>query len=136
MDRRLLAVRLMTSLRDRLCIVVRDGQVLWAVTLPGNERTELPETRAGWSLRLGGMPPEGIDVVFELRTQAAVRVLLLEEKTGVPTFPGVDTETAPGTMPSPGENDQGIPVDLTAICRAFAVTEAAPQNRSSGRKTP
>ncbi len=126
MNRRLVRVRLMTSMHDRVYVVIPDGQSMLAVTLPGNERTELPKARASWSFRLDGMPLEGINILLEVETRAAVRVLLLEEKTGLPIFPEISTATVPGTMPSPGEYEQGIPADFTASYRAFTVQEFAP----------
>jgi hypothetical protein len=74
-----------------------------------------------WVLRFDGMPVEGLEMTLEMRTQEASQVVGAEEKTGLPSIPGLELEPAPGTMPSPGEFYQGIPADFTAMYRSFVV---------------
>jgi hypothetical protein len=74
-----------------------------------------------WALRFDGMPVEGLEMELELRSQEPIQVVIVEEKTGLPSFPGWNTETQPGTMPSPGEYDQSIPADFTAMYRSFVI---------------
>ncbi len=59
----------------------------------------------------------------EFSNPGPVHFLLIEEKTGLPSFPGLATQPQPGTMPSPGEFYQGVRMDFTAIYRDFMVEE-------------
>jgi len=116
-DRRVVDIRFATSLHDRLYIVIPKGSIL-AITIPKNDRVELP-ANDGWTLRFDGMPVKPIEVRFEFAGTDAIQVLLIEESTGLPSFPGLVTQPQPGTMVSPGEFFQGIPADFTAIARSF-----------------
>jgi hypothetical protein len=116
-DRRLMAVRFTTSMHDRLYIVVPEVLLL-AITVPNNERTEFAGVRGVW-LRLDGMPSAAIEIRFEFASSDPIRFLLVEEKTGLPSFPGLVTQPEPGTMPSPGEFLQGVATDFTAVTRSF-----------------
>jgi hypothetical protein len=93
-----------------------------AITLPNNGRMELPQA-PDWGLRFDGTPVEGMEITFEFSNPGPVHLLLVEEKTGLPSFPGLATQPQPGTMPSPGEFYQGVPTDFTAIRRDFVVEE-------------
>lgn len=120
-NRRLVNIRFITSMHNRLFIVVPDSSLL-ALTFPNNARTEVADNDQWW-LRLDGMPLEGLEIMFEFSEGDAVRFLLVEEKTGLPSFPGLETNPLPGTMSSPGEFLQGLPTDFTAIYRVIVVLE-------------
>jgi hypothetical protein len=125
-DRRVTRLKVTASMRNRIYLIIPEGAPLLAITIPG-ERTELPPVDEEWVLRIDGMPTEGIEIVLESRTRAQIPVVIVEEKTGLPSFPGLDLETEPGTMPSPGEFDQSIPADFTAMYRSFIVSGVKPQ---------
>jgi len=72
-------------------------------------------------LRFDGMPAEGFEMEFEFNASGQVQFLLVEERTGVPSFPGLSTQPQPGTMKTPGEFYQGNPSDFTAINANFSV---------------
>jgi hypothetical protein len=112
-------------MNDRIYLIISDGAPLRSITLPGNGRTELPQVDEEWVLRFDGMPVEGIEIGLESRSSEPFQVVIVEEKTGLPPFAGLDLEPVPGTMPSPGEYDQGIPADFTAMYRSFVVPAAA-----------
>jgi len=118
-SRRVVTIRFTTSMHDRLYIVIPEAPLV-AITVPNNERTELAASD-GWWLRFDGMPLEGMEICFEFSTSGPLQVLLVEEKTGLPSFPGLITQPEPGTMKLPGEFLQGIPTDFTAINRNFVV---------------
>jgi len=123
-DRRVVKARVTTSMHDRIYIIIPKEYPLLAITLPNNEKTELPPADdRGWVLRFDGMPVEGIEISFEFSESGSIQFLLVEEKTGVPSFPGLSTQPEPGTMKSPGEFYQGIPTDFTAIHRNFIVQD-------------
>ena len=93
---------------------------LHAISVPNNERIELPPVdNQEWMLRFDGTPTEGIEIVLEFSNPGSVQCLVVEEKTGLPVFPGLSTQPEPGTMPSPGEFHQGVPADFTAIYRRY-----------------
>jgi hypothetical protein len=119
--RRLVNIRFTTSLHDRLYIVLPTSSLV-AITLPRMDRTGLAENSEWW-LRFDGMPPEGLEIKFEFSVSGTLQFLLVEEKTGVPSFPGLDTQPLPGTMSSPGEFLQGVPTDFTAIYRRVEILE-------------
>ena len=116
-SRRVVKIRLTTSMHDRLYIFVPEAPLL-AITVPNKERIELAGSNV-WQLRFDGTPVEGMEIRFEFSTSDPIRFLLVEEKTGLPSFPGLSTQPEPGTMQSPGEFGQGIPTDFTAIYRPF-----------------
>jgi hypothetical protein len=118
-SRRVVNIRFTTSMHDRLYIVVQDAPLV-AITVPNNERAELAGSNERW-LRFDGMPVEGMEIRFEFSTSRPIRFLLVEEKTGLPSFPGLLTQPEPGTMQSPGEFLQSIPTDFTAMYRSFVV---------------
>jgi len=120
-DRRLTRVRVTASMHDRLYVIIPDEVSVLALTIPHNERAEMAPHDTEFVLRFDGMPVEGFEVVFETDASGQIRFLLVEERTGLPSFPGLSTQTQPGTMRSPGEFYQGIPTDFTAIYRAFEV---------------
>jgi hypothetical protein len=119
-DRRKVTVKITTSMRDRLYVIIPDDSPLLAITLPNNGRMELPQA-PNWVLRFDGTPTEGIQIIFEFSRPGQIHLLLVEEKTGLPSFPGLSTQPQPGTMPSPGEFYQGVPTDFTAIYRTFEI---------------
>jgi hypothetical protein len=128
-DGRIVKAKITTSMHDRLYVLIPEESPLLAITLPNNARTELPQA-PDWGLRFDGTPVEGIEVTFEFLNPGPVHFLLVEEKTGLPSFPGLETQPQPGTMPSPGEFYQGVPTDFTAIYRDFVVEE------NHGREAP
>jgi hypothetical protein len=119
-DRRIVKAKITNSMHDRLYVIIPTDSQLLAITLPKNARTTLPAAPK-WGLRFDGMPSEGIEITFEFSKPGSIRFLLVEEKTGLPSFPGLSTQPLPGTMPSPGEFYQGIPTDFTAIYRDFVL---------------
>lgn len=119
-DRRIVKVKLTTSMLDRLYVLIPEDRPLLAITLPNNARMVLPPA-AGWGLRFDGTPAEGLEIILEFPNPGPVHFLLVEEKTGLPAFPGLSTQPQPGTMPSPGELFQGVPTDFTAIYRPLEV---------------
>lgn len=120
-DRRVTRVRLATSMHDRLYLIVPGDVPVLALTLPHNERRELPPCDEGFVLRFDGMPVEGFEMQLELGTMDPLQFLLVEERTGLPSFPGLSTQPLPGTMRTPGEFYQGIPTDYTAVNRSSAI---------------
>jgi hypothetical protein len=128
-DRRIVKVKITTSMHDRLYVLIPEESPLLAITLPNNGRMELPQA-PDWGLRFDGTPVGGMEITFEFLNPGPVRFLLVEEKTGLPSFPGLATQPQPGTMPSPGEFYQGVPTDFTAIYRDFVVEE------NHGREVP
>ena len=127
-NRRVVDISFSTSMHDRLYIIIPKEAPLAAITVPNNEKTEVsPVDNRSWVLRFDGMPIEGIDIRFEFSKTGSIQFLLVEEKTGLPSFPGVVTQPEPGTMKSPGEFYQSIPTDFTAICRSYIVQELGPK---------
>jgi hypothetical protein len=120
-DHRILTARITTSKYARLYIVLPKGSALLAVTVPINKRIELPVVEDGWLLRFDGMPPEGVGVSFEFSQPGVIEFLLVEEMTGLPSFPGLSLQPEPGTMRGPGEFYQGVPNDFSAIYRRIGI---------------
>ena len=120
-DRREVTVHFTTSMHDRLNIFVLDIP-LQAVTFPDNARIELPVHGGAWRLRFDGTPVDGIEIRLKFSSTRAARFLLLEETTGVPSFPGLETQPAPGTMRNPGGYGNGT--DFTAIYRRIDLPAA------------
>lgn len=116
-DRRAVTIRFTTSMHDRLYIFIPNASLL-AITFPNNVRAELGGS-SEWKLRFDGMPVEGMEIRFEFSTSGPIQFLLLEEKTGLPSFPGLVTQPEPGTMRNPGGYDNAQ--DFTAIYRAFEI---------------
>ena len=124
-NRRVTRVWVTTSMHDRLYVIVPPEASILALTTPHNERVEVPAYEQEFVLRFDGMPVEGLEMEFELDTYGQIRFLLVEERSGLPSFPGLSTQPQPGTMRTPGEFYQGIPTDFTAIYRAFTVSESS-----------
>jgi hypothetical protein len=121
-DHRVMKIRVTASMLDRVYLIIPEESPLLAITVPNNEKIELPALDdQEWVLRFDGTPVEGIEIIFEFSNPGSIQFLVVEEKTGLPTFPGLSTQPEPGTMPSPGEFDQGVPADFTAINRNFVV---------------
>jgi hypothetical protein len=121
-DRRVVEVRITTSMHDRIYIIIPKDSPVLAFTMPFNGRTELaPINDYEWVLRFDGMPVEGIEISLEFSNTGPIQILLVEEKTGLPSFPSLSTQPEPGTMKSPGEFYQGIPTDFTAINRNYLI---------------
>jgi len=100
--------------------VIIPNAPIQAITLPENERTSLTGSDGLW-MRLDGMPLEEIDICFEFNTSDSIHFFLVEEKTGLPSFPSLETQPEPGTMRSPGEFLQGDATDFTAIYRIIEI---------------
>ena len=122
-ERRVINAEITTSMHERLYVFI-PNTALQAVTLPDNERTVFTGSD-GLMMRLDGMPLEAIEICFELNTSDPIQFLLVEEKTGLPSFPGLATEPEPGTMRSPGEFLQGDATDFTAIYRIIEFPDSA-----------
>jgi hypothetical protein len=121
-DRRMVRVSVTTSMHDRVWIIIPKETPLLALTVPNNEKASLtPAADRGCSLRFDGTSVAGIDLTFEFSSAGPIQFLVIEEKTGLPSFPGLSTQPAPGTMRSPGEFYQGDATDFTAIYRRFVV---------------
>jgi hypothetical protein len=120
-DRREVTIHFTTSMHDRLNIFVLNSPLL-AITFPNDERIELPVYGGARMLRFNGMPVDGIEIRFEFSSTRTVRFLLLEETTGVPSFPDLETQPAPGTMRNPGGYDNAT--DFTAIYRQIDLPAA------------
>jgi len=118
-DHRVVTIRFTTSMHDRLYIIVQSASLL-GITFPNNNRTEAAHSNEWW-LRLDGMPVEGVEIRFEFSNSLPIQFLLVEEKTGLPSFPGLATQPEPGTMRSPGEFLQGVATDFTAIYRSLEI---------------
>lgn len=116
-DRRAVTIRFTTSMHDSLYIFIPNASLL-AITFPNNVRAKLGGS-SEWQLRFKGMPVEGIEIRFEFSASGPIQFLLLEEKTGLPRFPGLVTQSEPGTMRNPGGYDNAQ--DFTAIYRAFEI---------------
>lgn len=129
-DRRVVQARIITSLHDRVYVIAPSGSSLLAITVPNNEKTELPPVDGReWVLRFDGTPLEGIDISFDFSTAGPIQFLVVEEKTGLPSFPGLATQPEPGTMRSPGEFYQGDATDFMAIYRKFVLPELTVSKR-------
>jgi hypothetical protein len=114
-------------MHDRVYIIVPKEFPVLAFTLPNNERVEVPRIDGNeWVLRFDGMPAEGVEMTFEFSDSGPIQMLLVEEKTGLPSFPGLSTQPEPGTIKSPGEFYQGIPTDFTAINRNYSLQSVSP----------
>jgi len=59
------------------------------------------------------------NISFDLDLTGEFPILVIEEKTGLPSFPGFVTQPQAGRMISPGEYNQGIPSDFPAIYRVY-----------------
>jgi hypothetical protein len=126
-DKRVVNSLVTTSMHDRVYIIVPKEFPVLAFTLPNNERVELPRIDGNeWVLRFDGMPAEGVEMTFEFSDSGPIQMLLVEEKTGLPSFPGLSTQPEPGTIKSPGEFYQGIPTDFTAINRNYSLQSVSP----------
>lgn len=127
-DHRLVTVRVTTSMLDRVYLIIPEGNRLLALTVPDNEKVFLSAVEdRDWMLRFDGMPAEGIQISFEFSGSSSIQVLAVEEKTGLPSFPGLSTQAEPGTMPSPGEFFQGVPGDFTVISRSYIIPQLSRQ---------
>ena len=122
--RRVIDIRITASIHDRLYIILPDAPLV-AITVPGGQRTGLP-VNEGWVLRFDGMPVEAVGFRLEFARAEAIQVLLVEEGTGLPDFPGLATRPEPGTMGLPGEFYQGMATDFTAISRVYTLSGSAP----------
>ncbi len=125
-NRRVMRTWLTTSMHDRLYIIIPRNVAVLALTIPHNERTEVSPYDEAFVLRFDGMPSAGFEMEFELDASGPFKILLVEEGTGLPNFPGLSTQPQPGTMRTPGEFRQGIPTDFTAIRRDFDIQEISP----------
>jgi hypothetical protein len=85
---------------------------------------ELPPVEDGWGLRFDGLYPQGVEVSFEFSGPGTIPILLVEEMTGLPSFPGLSLQPVPGTMQGPGEFSQGVPADFSAIYRPIDLPAA------------
>ncbi|HSF82909.1 MAG TPA: M28 family peptidase [Anaerolineales bacterium] len=122
-NRRVMRVRFTASLQDRLYIVIPNTP-LQGIKVPHNARAEL-SGNTGWWLRFDGIPGAGLEMSFEFGSADQIQFLLVEEKTGLPSFPGLMTQPEPGTMRSPGLFLQGDATDFTALHRSFEIPSMA-----------
>lgn len=121
--RRAVRMKITTSMEDRVYVITPEGASVLAIAIPHNEKAGLPpcDEEMDFVLRFDGTPTEGFEVGFELDHPGSFRVLVVEERTGLPSFPGLSIQPQPGTMRTPGEFYQDIPTDFTAIYREFEV---------------
>lgn len=120
-DRRVMQARITSSMHERIIIIIPEEAPLVTITLPYNDRIDLPLANdRGWWLRFEGVPMEGIEITLEFSGTGTIQLLLVEERTGLPSFPGISTQPDPGTMKSPGVFTQVIPTDFTAINRNYS----------------
>jgi hypothetical protein len=117
-------VQISTSMKDRVYVIIPGDAPVLSITIPNNGKTELPFSEDEFVLRFDGTPAEGLELSFDLEQTGSFQILVVEERTGLPSFPGLLTHAQPGTMRTPGEFYQGIPTDFTAIYRAFTVSGA------------
>jgi len=125
-DKRVIQARVTTAMHERITIIIPKEFPILAITLPDNKRTELsPVINQDWILRFDGLPVEGIEIIFEFSWRGPIRFLLIEERTGLPSFLGLLTQPEPGTMKSPGVFSQEIPTDFIAIKKSFVIQKAS-----------
>jgi hypothetical protein len=117
-------VKITISMKDRFYMIIPGDAPVLSITIPNNGKTELPLCKDEFVLRFDGTPAEGLELGFDLERTGTFQVLVVEERTGLPSFPGLATQAQAGTMRTPGEFYQGIPTDFTAIYRAFTVSGA------------
>jgi hypothetical protein len=117
-------VQISTSMKDRVYVIIPGDAPVLSITIPNNGKTELPFSEDEFVLRFDGTPAEGLELSSDLEQTGSFQILVVEERTGLPSFPGLLTHAQPGTMRTPGEFYQGIPTDFTAIYRAFTVSGA------------
>jgi hypothetical protein len=108
-------------MQDRVYVIIPGEAPVLSITIPNNGKTELPPSEDEFVLRFDGTPAQGLELGFDLERTGTFQVLVVEERTGLPSFPGLLTQSQAGTMRTPGEFYQGIPTDFTAIYRAFTV---------------
>jgi hypothetical protein len=123
-SRRSAQVQITTSMKDRVYVIIPGEVPVLSITVPNNEKTELPLSKDEFVLRFDGTPAQGLELGFDLERNGTFQILVVEERTGLPSFPGLNTQPQAGTMRTPGEFYQGIPTDFTAVYRAFTVSEA------------
>jgi hypothetical protein len=122
-NNRILKAVVIPSIHDCISIIIPEEPRLLAITVPYKGRTELSTIdTGGWWLRFYGIPVDGIEITFEFLGRGPIQLLLVEEQTGLPSFPGLSTQPEPGTMKSPGDIFQSIPTDFTAIYRTFSIS--------------
>jgi hypothetical protein len=112
-------VKITTSMHDRVYVIIPEVPVT-AVTMPNNERTELLPSGKAFVTRIDGTM-ESFEIGFELAHSEQIQFLVVEERTGLPSFPGLSTEPQAGTMKFPGEFYQGTPADFAAVSRSFVI---------------
>jgi hypothetical protein len=120
--RRSVQVQITTSMKDRVYVIIPGEAPVLSISIPNNGKIELPLREDEFVLRFDGTPAEGLELGFDLERNGTFQILVVEERTGLPSFPGLFTQAQPGTMRTPGEFYQGIPTDFTAIYRAFTVS--------------
>jgi len=124
---RVMQARITASMHERIIIIIPMDAPLLAITLPGNDRIDLPPVNdRGWWLRFEGIPVEGIEITLEFSGTGPIQFLLVEERSGLPSFPGLSTQPEPGTMKSPGVFTQAIPTDFTVINRNYYISAMSP----------
>jgi hypothetical protein len=119
--RRKLHLQITSSMNDRLYVMIPKEVRVLSLTLPPNERKALTPSDSGFVLRFDGMPIDGFKMEIEVDTSGELPILLVEERAGLPSFPGMQTQPLPGTMRTPGDIYQTIPTDFTAIKSNFMV---------------
>lgn len=119
---RMLEVKITTSLYERIILMIPMDAQLKEISLPNGEHIELPVVMdTGWWLRFEGVPVEGFSITLVFSGEGAFQLQLIEEMTGLPSFPGIQSQPEPGTMKSPGVFTQVIPTDFTVIKREYTI---------------
>lgn len=125
--RRVVDTKITSSMYERIIITIPKDAPLLAITLPANSRIELPAIDdEGWWLRFEGIPIEGFEITMEFSVTGTIQFLLIEEKTGLPSFPGISTQPEAGTMKSPGVFTQVIPTDFTVVNQYWIIPAMSP----------
>ena len=120
---RVLEMRITTSLYERVMLMIPMNAQLKEISLPNGEHIELPVVMdTDWWLRFEGVPVEGFSISLVFSGKEAFQLQLIEEMTGLPSFPGISSQPEPGTMKSPGVFTQAIPTDFTVIYKEYTIS--------------
>lgn len=118
---RLLQIAISGSLHDRLYLIISEAVRVLEFSLLENEGLRVLDYQGRYTLRFDGMPLAGLQIGILVDSADPFEILLVEEKTGLPVFPGLDTQAEPGSMRSPGEFLQGDATDFTVINRDYLI---------------
>ena len=117
-DRRILLVRITSSLQERLEVHLKPEPE--RLTIYGEEGKEgLPKTFSliddgGWAYVRFDALSGGLDLKLDMPSNEPVSILLIDVSTGLPYFPGIVTQPS-GLMIGPPDCSMSIPTDFTAV---------------------